>query len=357
MKLMKFLYWQHQGNLKKTFIIAGITFLISCKPEVVLENVISFDTTMPVFLAVKALSSTQIAFDFSVPVTASSVHFDPPVEIDHIEGGQRLIVTVKSPLPEGYPFVAELLVADEKKNTLSVLTPFRARNDRLPSLRINEVRTEYSKPKVEYIELYIGSAGNLGALSVITALNGVGKPIYEFPPVEVTQGEYIVLHLRTIEEGCRDELDDDLSRSAGTETSPQVRDLWIQGNEERLRKTDGIALVNQDNDILDAVFFSEYTSGDWLKQELIQFSTFLAGPKAWIKKDGQPGTLLPQDSCGSSTTTTTRTICRDELMVDSNSARDWYVTVTGGATPGFPNRSDRYSETAKTVIINKKNKK
>jgi len=357
MKLMNFYNWRKQEELNKAFIIIGIPLLSSCKPEVVLENIISFDTTMPVFSGVKALSSTQVAFDFSVPVTASSVHFDPPVEIDHIEGGQRLIVTVKNPLPEGYPFVADLLVADEKGNTLSVLSPFRARNDRLPAVRINEIRTEYSKPKVEFVELYISSSGNLGALQVITALNGVEKPIYEFPPVEVTRGEYVLLHLRTIEEGCQDELDSNLARSAGTETSPLVRDLWIGGSEERLRKSDGIALVNQDGGILDAVLFSEYTSGDWLKQELLKFSTFLASSEAWIKSDGQIGTILPQDACGSAATTTTRTICRDESVADSNRARDWYVTVTSGATPGLPNRTERYSETAKVVTLQKKSKK
>lgn len=332
-------------------LVAGTAVFGSCKPEAVLQNVISFDTTMPVFSGVRALSSTQIAFDFSVPVTASSVHFDPPAEIAHIEAGQRLMVTVKAPLPEGSRIMADLLVADEKGNTLSVLTPFCSRNNRMPGLCITEIRTEYSKPKVEFIELFTTSAGNLGALSVITALNGTDKPLYEFPPIEVAQGEYIVLHLRTVEEGCVDELTGDLGRSAGTDASPLARDIWISGSEERLRKTDGVALLDQDGAVLDAVLFSEYTTGDWQKNELARFSSFLAGTSAWSKIEGQGGPILPQDASGSAATTTTRTICRDEAVPDSNSARDWYVTVTSGATPGLPNRTERYSETAKTVKV------
>jgi len=330
-------------------LVAGTAVFGSCKPEAVLQNVISFDTTMPVFSGVRALSSTQIAFDFSVPVTASSVHFDPPAEIAHIEAGQRLMVTVKAPLPEGSRMMADLLVADEKGNTLSVLTPFFSRNNHIPGLRITEIRTEYSKPKVEFIELYTTSKGNLGALSVITALNGTNKPLYEFPPLEVAQGEYIVLHLRTVEEGCVDELTGDLGRSGGTDASPFARDLWIGGSEERLRKTDGVALLDQDGAVLDAVLFSEYTTGDWQKNELARFSSFLAGSSAWSKIEGKDGPILPQDASGSVATTTTRTICRDELVPDSNSARDWYVIVTSGATPGLPNRTERYSETAKSV--------
>lgn len=337
-------------NIMSAIIIlmTGIVFG-SCKPETVLQNVISFDTTMPVFSGAKALSSTQVAFYFSLPVTASQIHFDPPAEIDHIEDGQTLVVTLKGPLPEGIRIMADILVTDSKGNTLSVLVPFRSRNDRLPGLRITEIRTEYSKPKVEFIELFTTSAGNLGALSVITALNGIDKPIYEFPSIEVGQGEYIVLHLRTVEEGCVDELEGDLASSAGTEASPLARDLWIQGSEERLRKTDGLALLDQDGGILDAILFSEYHTGDWLKNELAQFSSFLASDNAWLQSDGSAQMLLPQDAFGSTPTTTTRTICRDELAEDSNKASDWYVTVTSGATPGLPNRTERYTETAKNL--------
>lgn len=334
----------------------SLVLLASCKTETVLQNVVSFDTTMPVFAGAKALTATQVAFDFSVPVSATAVNFDPPAAIDHIEQGQRVLVTLKEPLPEGSRVMADLLVSDGKGNTLSVLTPFRARNDRMPSLVINEIRTEYSKPKVEYIEVYTKSAGNLGALSVVVALDGIEKPLYEFPPIEVSQGEYILLHLRTLEEACVDELAGDLALSGGTEAAPLARDLWISGSEERLRKTDGIALVNQDGMVLDAVLFSEYSSGDWLKEELVQFSSLLANTGAWTRRDQQAGAPQPQDAAMSGTATTTRTICRDEGSSDTNSAADWYVTVTSGATPGLPNRTERYTETAKTVRSVKKKK-
>jgi len=157
------------------------------------------------------------------------------------------------------------------------------------------------------------------------------------------------LHLRTLEEACVDELAGDLALSGGTEAAPLARDLWISGSEERLRKTDGIALVNQDGMVLDAVLFSEYLSGDWLKEELVQFSSLLANAGAWTRRDQQAGAPQPQDAAMSGTATTTRTICRDESASDTNSAADWYVTVASGATPGLPNRTERYTETAKTA--------
>ncbi|WP_304223534.1 hypothetical protein [Gracilinema caldarium] len=341
-----------------TFQVVILTGLLACKGETVLQNIISFDTIMPEFIGSKAVSATEIAFEFSVPVNVKSVQFDPPAEIEQIEDGQRVVVKVIHPLPAGERFMADLIVSDSKGNILNVLTPFRARNERLPNMVINEIRTEYSKPKVEFIELYTKSAGNLGAISVITAINGKDKPIYEFPPIEVSQGEYIVLHLRTIEEGAVDELTGDLSRSTCTETSTSARDLWIAGNEERLRKTDGVALLNQDGGILDAVLYSEYTSGEWTKNELVQFCTLLSENSAWQSKDQMQGPILPKDAFGSNVTTTTRTICRDETVADSHSSQDWYITVTSGATPGLPNRTERYADTTlKAVKMVSKNKK
>lgn len=321
-----------------------------------MQNVISFDTTMPVFMGAKALSSLEIAFDFSVPVSATSVQFDPPARIDRIEPGNRMLVHLLDPLPEGERIMADLLVEDEKGNTLMIVTPFRARNERIPKLVLNEIRTEYSKPKVEFIELVTKTTGNLGGLSVITAYQGLLQPLYEFPPIEVTAGEYIVLHLRTVEETCVDETTEDLSLSGATETNNFSRDLWINGSEERLRKTDGVALVDQDGNLIDATLFSEYTTGEWLKNELSQFCSLLNEKGAWKQKTGNDGPLLPQDAMPSGTTTTTRTICRDEATEDSDSALNWYVTVTSGATPGTSNRTERYSETGKTMKATKKGK-
>ena len=91
-------------------------------------------------------------------------------------------------------------VADSNGNSLSFSVPVTAFNDRVPKLRINEIRTVYSKPKVEYIELYALSDGNLSGVQVSCAMN-TANPAYEFPAAEVRAGDYIVYHLRSVEEG------------------------------------------------------------------------------------------------------------------------------------------------------------
>ncbi|MCA1951323.1 MAG: hypothetical protein LDL24_12175, partial [Treponema sp.] len=98
--------------------------------------------------------------------------------------------------------------------------------------------------------------------------------------------------------------------------------------------------------------------GEWVKQELVQFCALLSQHSAWQSKDQIQGPLLPKDALGSNATTTTRTICRDETVADSHSSQDWYITVTSGATPGLPNRTERYADTTiKAVKMVSKKKK
>jgi alcohol dehydrogenase class IV len=63
----------------------------------------------------------------------------------------------------------DILVEDKNKNTLNVLISFRTRNDRMPEVVINEIRTAYSNPRVEFIELKTTSAGNLGGMRLFAA--------------------------------------------------------------------------------------------------------------------------------------------------------------------------------------------
>jgi hypothetical protein len=207
---------------------------------------------------------------------------------------------------------------------------------------INEVRTEYSKPKSEFIEFKTAEAGNIGALRLFIAGNSKNPLVYEFPSIEVGANEYITLHLRTLEDGCRDELGSDLTESGGTDSSPSARDLWIPGAVKLLRKTDIVYLLDQDDEVVDALMFSENADPWWNKDYFAEAAEFLHSKGAWKSPDGK--VCGPPDAFRSTGTTNTRTICRDEtLEMRSGSAADWYITVTSGATPGRPNNPKRYN--------------
>ena len=306
------------------------------------EKIIGGKSEPPVFLSCQAVSETEINFHFSQPVTVVSLHFSPALTLDEVEDGSTVRVFFSGGPGPGERLTADLLAEDSKGNTINVLVPFLTRNSRIPPLLINEIRTEYSKPKCEFIELKTLQAGNLGALRVFIAGNYKAPLVYEFPPVEVAAGEYITLHLRTTEESNRDELGKNLDISGGTDSSPTARDLWISSSSKLLHKTDVVYVLDQDDRVVDSVLLSE--SGDpwWGKDYLAEAAEFLFKAGAWKSPDGK--ICSPADAVSSSGTTLTRTICRDEtLKQNSGTAADWYITANSSATPGKPNNPKRYN--------------
>ncbi|MCX7655938.1 MAG: hypothetical protein N2Z76_05395 [Treponemataceae bacterium] len=307
---------------------------------------ISSEVRPPVFLGAKSLDTQTFELQFSTDVELENLSFDLPTSGIEVQHGTTCRIVSETAFPRGARITISGRARDTQNNTLDFIVPLRVRNDRIPQLVITEVRTEYSKPKVEFIELYIRSSGNLGGLRIISSSCFLDSPLYEFEPTEVRQGEYVVLHLRSIEDTLQDERGDNLALSGGTEAHPQSRDFWLPGNTKKIRKTDGIALIDQDNHIIDALLISETSEGPWQKNEMIHLCSFLAAQQAWV---GNSATLFPADAVLSSYTTATRTICRDETREDSHSAADWYITATSGASPGEPNKTTRYEPTSKKL--------
>jgi len=287
-----------------------------------------------------------IEFEFSQPVKVTSLSFEPAVKILSVEDGSVVKVTLEeSPLP-GTLLTADLLAEDSGKNTVNVLVPFRSRNDRMPQLAINELRTDYSNSnsriRVEFIEFKTKTAGNLGAMRVFLA-GGSQKPsMYEFSPVEVSSGEYIVLHLRKMEEACKDEYTSNLAESGGFPSSSEGRDFWYPGTEKLINKTAGFVYVlDQDDNVLAAVMHSEAPSLWWTKDYLAEAAEFLHQKGAWTSDTG--GVCRPADAISSANMSATRTACRDETAQDKKTASGWYIANTSGDTPGKKNNPERYT--------------
>jgi hypothetical protein len=295
------------------------------------------------FLSCKAVSETQIDFRFSKPVAVVSLHFSPAVQVRDIEEGSTVKVNFTGGPGPGEKLTADIIAEDEKGNTINVLIPLRTKNSRVPRLLINELRTEYSKPKCEFIEFKTLEAGNMGALRVLIAGNYKAPLVYEFPSIEVARGEYIVLHLRTTEEDVnRDELGNNLEASGGADSSLTARDLWIPGSTKLLHKTDAVYIMDQDDQIIDAIMLSESKDLRWSKDYFAEAADLLSGSGAWKSSEGQ--ICSPADAFQSTGTTLTRTICRDETLTEnSRSAADWYITASSSATPGKPNNPKRYN--------------
>jgi hypothetical protein len=329
----------------------GLALLIlfgacSCSTEQAIQKVLGASAETPVFLGIKALSPQEIQFEFSKPVTVRSLNFDPPLEILSIRDGATgenasALVTLAEIMQAGARIIADLLVEDELGNTLGALIPFRSRNDRIPRVQITELRTEYANPKAEFVEIKTLSAGNLGALRLFIAGTSMEEPVFEFPPVEVAEGEYLVVHLRTLDPASVNETGPDLAASGGVEALPDVRDFWAPEAVKRLRKTDAALLLDQEDTILDGALLSENPDNAWAKEDLDRAAKLLAAQGAWQNAAGSQS-LSPRDAILTKGTTATRTICRNEAAEDTDSAADWFIAATSQATPGKPNSDKRY---------------
>jgi hypothetical protein len=315
----------------------------ACSAEAALQEVLGISAEAPVFLDCRPVSPTELEFQFSQPVRVVSFQMDPLAEAETFEEGELVRIGFSKPLGEGGRYTAEILVEDEKRNTLSVLVPFRARNSRMPSLLITELRTEQGKstsPKnpqtrVEFVELFTLEAGNLGAMRLYAASHSFSQPVLEFPPIEVKAGEYIVIHLRTKEEGWADETGDDLSLSGGTDALETARDLWVPGNKKILHKEDLVYLLDQDDRIIDGVAITANPEEpDWNSENLRKAAALFTAQGVWLP---QPSPAAALD-CKSINTSTTKSISRHQDREDSNSANDYYLTKTGNASPGAPNK-------------------
>ncbi|MDR0378228.1 MAG: hypothetical protein LBH70_10600 [Spirochaetaceae bacterium] len=317
----------------------------SCSTESALQQILSISIEPPVFISCNAVSAREIAFRFSLPVTVSSLIFDPPQEISEIQEGDIVRVILQDPPPGGERIMADILVEDRNGNTVNVLIPFRSRNEFFPSFIITEIRTEYSKPKVEFVELKMLTAGNLGALRMFSASTGLDTPIFEFPPAPVNAGEYVVIHLRTLDPAVANETGGDRGAVLYTkenEAQPDAWDFWIPDSKKRISKKSGaVFFTDQDDHIIDAVVFSESTGGAvWQDEKMARAAELLGKAGAWPAADG--GVPGPGDAVLSRDATVTRSICRNETAADRDNAADWYITATSGASPGKPNNTKRY---------------
>ena len=324
-------------KLKNISVVAviAVLFTVGCSTETSLQRLLGTSASSIVFNGCKTPAEGEVNFYFSREVNVSSLYFDPPMETEILSQGEIVTIRFDSALPGGSLVSTDILVEDENRNTLNVLVSFRTRNDRMPELEINEIRTAYSNSngnaRVEFVEIKALTAGNLGAMRLFAAYEKE-EPIFEFPPVEVKKNEYIVVHTRSIEPGIVNETGTNLGESKGNDALPTARDFWMPGT-LKLHDTNVIYLMDQDDNILDGVL---------LLSSNYKWKDSMTIPAREMAEQGMWSGSGPEDAVNTSGNTATRTINRDEKKKNSHSAADWYVTVTSGATPGRENNTGRY---------------
>jgi len=207
-------------------------------------------------------------------------------------------------------------------------------------LQINELRTEFSSGlnSTEYIEFKVIKGGSLEGLYLYIMINAQDTFLYFFPETDVETGEYITLHLRTLDKNnCCDELRDDLTISGGTDACHSARDLWVSGNTKLLDKSSFVYLQDYYGKIMDAVVLNEKPSGTWNSNQA-NFVERIYKAGMWQSADGNKPTPLDAVNTSAIGLSPFKSVSRYENRENTHSAKDWYITAAGYLSPGLPNK-------------------
>lgn len=208
-------------------------------------------------------------------------------------------------------------------------------------LEINELRAEFSIPtkRAEYIEFKAKAAGNLNGFQLYIMYETNNPFVYTFPAVDVASGEYITLHLRTLESNCVDELGENLSLSGGIDSCATARDLWVSGSNKLLLQTGIVYLQDANGRIIDAIIMNEAPSNTWNKNQahFAEIMDTLYNCGMWKSSAGEKPTPFDAVNTSAIGANVYKSVSRYEGQENSHSAKDWYITANFGITPGQAN--------------------
>ncbi|MCM1321373.1 MAG: hypothetical protein NC041_05980 [Bacteroides sp.] len=353
---------------------------ISCKASPDGAEIQDNSADMPKLISYSLEDENTLLMSFSAPVTVKDT------KLEALESGtlteasvvsESAVGLAETPAEESYKvkvvfddtecgknYILHGVAESTQGNSLSFSVEFPGFNARIPAVLLNEVRTEYSKTKtktsVEFVELFVLSEGNTAGLELTVAGDGIEKN-YMFPPAEVSAGEYLVVHFRSLEDGCVDETGENTAASTAEGSCDTARDFWVQGSTARIGKTDVIVLRNRSGGkILDAVLFRESEKTAWSKELQKTEAAAAIESAVWLCAD------KAQDSFASAVCadglTATRTLSRQNTeqiaakflaALPDNSAsvypaqasmQDWIVVATNGATPGAANSNKAFEK-------------
>ena len=351
-------------SILSIFFLVSITlFSISCKITEEGIETIEQDLENPILLefSQKDEKTFSLVFSEEVSVNEIQIHNEQEllynenfIQVEKNEKSISLKLTDDVILEIGQPYSLIGIATDSNKNRLTFQIPFHGFNKNLPGIVISEIRTEYTKPKLEYIELYVHTPGNLAGISLYNAYDDkYGE--YIFPASEVNAGEYIVVHLRTPEEEkslCIDETGTDLNQSTSEESCTDARDFWIENTKARLGKTDVILLRERTGgNIMDAVLYAENDETEWKSEIMTKVADECFSQGIW-EPSGQIENAVDSTGLTSARTLSRQNITEIDYAAESgtefpiNNASNWFVTVNlgkeKGATPGYINSKNKY---------------
>lgn len=332
--------------LRLCVVVAALTSGCNQLPDV--PGMLEGDWNPPVFVQTRVTDRAAIV-----------LLFDEPVELLDFAGHTELQLTQKATtfareltlrfskqLDAGNRYWVSVTVADEHGNRSTVHTPFYGLNERIPQILINEFVCEGSSRNPDWVELVVLSAGNLGGVTLTEGSPSFWESRKILPAVEVDTGDYVLVHFKP--QAIPQEIDETVDKTAsrGRNHSLDAWDFWVTGGDGIPNTTGALTLsASPEGKVLDAVLYSnrKYEAahqrrGFGTQRQLAMFEE-ISELGAWV---AQGEFVIPEDGIDPTDSTATRSLSRSADHGDSDSARDWHVVPTRGATPGAVNTDSVY---------------
>jgi hypothetical protein len=319
------------------FAVFFAAFAVSCTPAPSAIAYPAADLRPPGLLAAGPTSSSEVLlrFDEEVRPVAGSFAADPSASLAARAEAESLFVAFAEPQSAGTDYAMVGEAEDLRGNRTRFLLRFTGWNDRAPPLLLSEVlpckNSSKTKPHRDFIELLALGDGNLGGEELSWA-STVKAESYRFPSAEVKKGDFIVLHLAP--EGIpaeRDETGAELSASGGVDATATGRDFWC-GSMPLSDSSGAIAVaLRPGSPPTDGLFYSDDgKSGALGEGKLADLLASLVASGAWALSGSSPAWEDGVPWSGSSA----KSLCRSG---SGKGLGAWYVSVSGGQTPGAGN--------------------
>lgn len=293
--------------LIQTVLIVGVVLLavipFSCKVTTEGIDIIGGDYSAPVFEGLDVIDERTVRMSFSEAVTMRNIVVTPfvpgvsdssrhsaslelspslaaaageygkiDVQVYKSEDGRLLTVALNQNTVVGKSYEIFGTVNDAIGNTLTFCVPFVGFNASVPKIIMTEIQIKYQKGtskgntvyRGEYVELLALEDGNLAGLEIISAADGEEKK-YVFPAIDVSRGEIILVHFRTIGDGCINEDGENLNLAYAPHSQDGIRDLWSESTVAHFNDASDIILLRNtiDGTIIDGIMYAEPGALEW----------------------------------------------------------------------------------------------
>jgi hypothetical protein len=326
---------------------------VSCAEDA-WESLVTFDSDSlrpPQLEKVAGVEATVLEayFDKDTWVDPASLAIYPDLTVSMVEDGSRVVrLTLGQPGQPGKRYTLEMNVHDERGNTCAFLYHFYGYNPRIPALRINELIVNTPSSTVyNQVEIAVLSDGDMAGVTLFEGTKSYADKTFIFPAREVREGDFILVHFNTIEaEGEVDETGGSKTAASGKGASATAWDFWLPGTGNLTKDNDALCLyTNPEGDVIDGLLYTskKYEAGarynGFGTSLMLNKAVELVSGGGWLTQGSEP---FPEDGFNPTGATSTRSICRDSLSTDTNSAADWHIVPTGKRSPGAINSDEVY---------------